>query len=744
MKLICESCHTRYSIADEKVRGKNKIFKIKCRNCGETMVVKGVEPDQAAASEDEAPEASPAEMGEDAPTTVAPAPSEAIAAAVPEDGWYVVLNGEQVGPVARDSLVEHLRSGVLDEGSFVWRQGYDDWKKLTDVDGYDALMMLVAPAGATVAPEPAAAPTATDYDSDATVVEDSLPDDVRAMFEAELAAREAAANQQPAPEEQEPEHKGGSVVAFPTKSRAEDELEMTRMVPQGSLEAASAERKEVRPSVAQEDDGVTTSAAAPASQKEPRPSAAARPAGKARTLDSFFGDEDEDDDRDEAPTPAAQASGGGFFGAADEPADAGPMLYQRRETSVLFSLSEFKKDKGKPADGPTLASPDSKTAESGLIDIRAVARKETKARQARQTAGDLFADFGGGAAPDSEAPLELNTRLDVGASAPLLQKKSSKMPMIMAIAAVVVIAGAVGAYFAFFRDQGTKPEASTAKAAGTETSGTEVAKVEKETPPAEVKKGPEATTEAKVEAPKQADPVVEKAAEPTAAGPDATQGEPQTADNGGEVVAEGAAAKEGEGTGEVKEEAEVDAAAAKKAAAEKAAAKKLAEAKKKEKEAKEAKEIKEVKEVKAPTPPKNDKPEKSPALAQNTTNSATDLLNNLQQARATPTPPVNNDDGGGANLPKKLGASEVRKVIRKYQGKVVGCYKTHGGGGTGAVTINTSITVGGGGDVRSARVTTGEFASNAVGNCIVSTLRSMSFPKFDADTQNINIPFRVQ
>src|SRR5262245_41924443 len=38
MKVVCETCNTRYAISDEKVRG--KAFKIKCKKCGAFMVVR--------------------------------------------------------------------------------------------------------------------------------------------------------------------------------------------------------------------------------------------------------------------------------------------------------------------------------------------------------------------------------------------------------------------------------------------------------------------------------------------------------------------------------------------------------------------------------------------------------------------------------------------------------------------------------------------------------------------------------
>ena len=41
MKIVCDKCATKYSIADEKVRG--KVFKIRCKKCSHVIVVKGGE-----------------------------------------------------------------------------------------------------------------------------------------------------------------------------------------------------------------------------------------------------------------------------------------------------------------------------------------------------------------------------------------------------------------------------------------------------------------------------------------------------------------------------------------------------------------------------------------------------------------------------------------------------------------------------------------------------------------------------
>ncbi len=47
MKISCQSCQAKYTIADEKVLG--KIVKIRCKKCGATIVINGNEPDSTQA-----------------------------------------------------------------------------------------------------------------------------------------------------------------------------------------------------------------------------------------------------------------------------------------------------------------------------------------------------------------------------------------------------------------------------------------------------------------------------------------------------------------------------------------------------------------------------------------------------------------------------------------------------------------------------------------------------------------------
>ena len=46
MKIVCEACQAKYSISDDKVRG--KAFKIRCKKCGHIIVVRSAEGSSSA------------------------------------------------------------------------------------------------------------------------------------------------------------------------------------------------------------------------------------------------------------------------------------------------------------------------------------------------------------------------------------------------------------------------------------------------------------------------------------------------------------------------------------------------------------------------------------------------------------------------------------------------------------------------------------------------------------------------
>jgi predicted Zn finger-like uncharacterized protein len=108
MKIVCDSCSAKYSIADEKVAG--KVFKIRCKKCSAVIVVRG---DQLPATGAEASPLAPS------------ADQDAV--------WHVVVDGDQQGPFAPVQIGEMLTAGTIDWEVYVWREGFDGWLAARDV-----------------------------------------------------------------------------------------------------------------------------------------------------------------------------------------------------------------------------------------------------------------------------------------------------------------------------------------------------------------------------------------------------------------------------------------------------------------------------------------------------------------------------------------------------------------------------------------------------------------------------------
>ncbi len=136
MKIVCDSCSAKYSIADEKVAG--KVFKIRCKKCSSVIVVRG---DQVA---------QPAEEQAQAQQPAYDYGGEAV--------WHVVVDGDQQGPFAPAQLGQMLTEGSIDWEAYVWREGFDGWKPARDIpDLIEAITGEPQGGQAPAAAEPAAA-----------------------------------------------------------------------------------------------------------------------------------------------------------------------------------------------------------------------------------------------------------------------------------------------------------------------------------------------------------------------------------------------------------------------------------------------------------------------------------------------------------------------------------------------------------------------------------------------------------
>ena len=113
MKISCQSCQAKYTIADEKVVG--KVVKIRCKKCGSTIVINGAEghaADDASAG------------GNDVYDYAAGA----------GDQWTVnVAEGDQRTMSTQD-IVNEYRTGVVTTETYCWKDGMDGWLPLRDID----------------------------------------------------------------------------------------------------------------------------------------------------------------------------------------------------------------------------------------------------------------------------------------------------------------------------------------------------------------------------------------------------------------------------------------------------------------------------------------------------------------------------------------------------------------------------------------------------------------------------------
>jgi predicted Zn finger-like uncharacterized protein len=115
MKITCQACQAKYTIADEKVVG--KVVKIRCKKCGATIVVNGNET-----SSGSQPPGAGEEGGE-----------AALAVAGSSEPWTVnVAEGDQ-RVMTEPELVAAYRAGVVTNDTYCWRDGMPDWAPIAEL-----------------------------------------------------------------------------------------------------------------------------------------------------------------------------------------------------------------------------------------------------------------------------------------------------------------------------------------------------------------------------------------------------------------------------------------------------------------------------------------------------------------------------------------------------------------------------------------------------------------------------------
>ncbi len=168
MKFLCPNCKAKYQISDEKITGRT--LKMDCRRCNHPIVIRG-ERDSAVPSDSAARRSSPGRPSSvpAAPprrrggSHVGPAPARsprtalgadfrknpsaptAPAKASALDQWHVGINDVPVGPLTREEIGQKIASGAVTGESLAWREGYDEWRPISDIAELSPLLRKQLP-----------------------------------------------------------------------------------------------------------------------------------------------------------------------------------------------------------------------------------------------------------------------------------------------------------------------------------------------------------------------------------------------------------------------------------------------------------------------------------------------------------------------------------------------------------------------------------------------------------------------
>lgn len=141
MKFSCDRCQTRYSIGDDKVRG--KVLKIRCKTCGHIVVVREQLPTvQGEASGYAVPQMASAGTGS-VSVGSGTGPSLSLSSPPPQAGaveWFIAIKGKQHGPASADDVARLFREGQITDRSYLWHEGLPAWTRLKELPAFASLV----------------------------------------------------------------------------------------------------------------------------------------------------------------------------------------------------------------------------------------------------------------------------------------------------------------------------------------------------------------------------------------------------------------------------------------------------------------------------------------------------------------------------------------------------------------------------------------------------------------------------
>jgi predicted Zn finger-like uncharacterized protein len=124
MKITCQACQSKYTIADDKIQG--KVAKIRCRKCGATVLVD-------------------ASVGASANGSTPP-PGAAPGA------WLVNVGEGDERSMQLSEVLDAYNNGVVTAETYLWKEGMADWQPLSEISEIVAALNQPTGGGTAAAP----------------------------------------------------------------------------------------------------------------------------------------------------------------------------------------------------------------------------------------------------------------------------------------------------------------------------------------------------------------------------------------------------------------------------------------------------------------------------------------------------------------------------------------------------------------------------------------------------------------
>jgi len=415
MNVVCTGCPAKYSVPDEKVRGKK--VRITCKHCGTNIVVDGTALEVTARASAEPAAEAPSAMTSLAasPAAAAPKPAAASAAVKPaevkpaalESSWLVGFVDERQEQHTTSAVVDLYANHKIDDDTLVWKDGMADWLSPFDVPEIAAAMKAKG-----VNRRAAGFPFVSEGgDDEATVI-------ARSPFDDDQVVSSAAASE---PAKVAPEKAPAAAIRQSTPE----------IKPAASpLAAARASSPELK------------------SEPQAAKPVAARRAEKRPGADLFGS----------VASAGSEEDSSLDFPARDEPAQK--MTGARNESSVLFSLDALTKPD--PKAGQKKAQEKEKEKEAS-----AVLFGESSPNSLMNVGGGGIGNFGAMAAPDFTKPVVAApepTRPSDPVEVPNNAAPAKKKGGALIVVAIIGVAAAAAAAFVLTKKPPEKPsETATAE-----------------------------------------------------------------------------------------------------------------------------------------------------------------------------------------------------------------------------------------------------------------------------------------